>query len=166
MSTHLQRILGIAGLAIALAVANLAVKRHEDTLASGKRIFLELAPVDPRSIMQGDYMQLQFRAGVDAAGGRDKPETGRMVVRLDERGVGSFARIHRGEALAPNEALLEYRVRGRGVRVISDAWFFEEGKGPVYQAARYGEVRARENGVALLVGLRDANLAPLGVPRL
>ena len=166
MTTTLQRILGIAGLAIALAMANLAVKRHEDTLARGKRIFLELAPVDPRSIMQGDYMQLRFRVGVDAARGRDTPETGSMVVRLDDRGVGSFVRIHRGEALAPDEALLEYRVRGRGVRVITDAWFFEEGKGPVYQGARYGEVRARADGVALLVGLRDDALAPLGSTRL
>ena len=165
MSRNLQRILGIAGLALALAMANLAVKRHEETLAGGRRMYLELAPVDPRSLMQGDYMQLQFRVGVDAGRVKDLAATGRMVVRLDERGIGRFVRVHRGEPVAAGEALLEYRVRGRGVRVITDAWFFEEGRGKVYEGARYGEVRARDDGVALLVGLRDANLAPVGTPR-
>lgn len=165
MSPALQRLLGIGGLALVLAMANLAVARHEETLASGRRMYLELAPVDPRSLMQGDYMQLQFRAGVEAARGKATPGTGRMVVRLDERGVGKFVRIHRGEALAADEALLEYRVRGRGVRVITDAWFFEEGRGRVYQDAKYGEVRARPDGVALLVGLRDADLRAIGEPR-
>lgn len=162
MSPTIQRVLGMAGLVIILVAANLAVKGHEATLAGGRLMYLELAPVDPRSLMQGDYMRLQFRVALDAAHGKDDPETGRMVVRVDERGVGRFVRIHRGEALAANEALLEYRVRGRGVRVITDAYFFEEGKGTAYQKAKYGEVRARQDGVALLVGLRDENLAPLG----
>ena len=166
MSATMQRVLGIAGLVIILGMANLAVKGHEETIAAGRLMYLELAPVDPRSLMQGDYMQLRFGVGNDAARGKDTPETGRMVVRLDERRVARFARIHQGEALAADEALLEYRVRGRGVRVITDAYFFEEGTGKVYEGAKYGEVRAREDGVALLVGLRDAGLKPLGAPRL
>ena len=164
MNKTLQRLLGIAGLAIVLVLANLTVKGHEDILATGKRMFLELAPVDPRSLMQGDYMQLRFSVGADAAAGRGTPETGRMVVRLDERRIARFVRIHGGEALSPDEALLEYRVRGGGVRVITDAYFFEEGQGKTYERARYGEVRARDDGVALLAGLRDERLAALGVP--
>ena len=46
-----------------------------------------------------------------------------------------------------------------------DAYFFEEGTGEQYEAARYGEFRLQESGKALLVGLRDEQLKPLGNPR-
>lgn len=48
------------GLVAALAAANAGIARHERTLAEGRVVLLELAPVDPRSLMQGDYMRLRF----------------------------------------------------------------------------------------------------------
>ncbi len=154
-----------AGLAVVLAAANYTVWQHERTLAQGELMYLELAPVDPRSLMQGDYMALRF--AIDA--GLRKPEApshGRAVVRLDERRVGTFVRVFGGEALAPGEALLEYRKRDRGVRIVTDAYFFQEGTAERYAKAKYAEVRARPDGQALLVRLRDAKLAPLGEARL
>src|SRR5690606_19512775 len=41
-----------------------AVLGFERTLRDGQLVLLELAPVDPRSLMQGDYMALRF--AVDA----------------------------------------------------------------------------------------------------
>jgi len=57
------------GLLLALGVANRAILGHERTLADGRVLLLELAPVDPRSMMQGDYMALRFAAAreIDAA---------------------------------------------------------------------------------------------------
>lgn len=160
-----KRWVAAAGLVLLLGATNFTVWRHERTLAEGELMYLELAPVDPRSLMQGDYMALRF--AIDE--GLRKPEApshGRAVVRLDERRVGAFVRVHGGEALAPGEALLEYRKRDRGVRIVTDAYFFQEGTAERYAKAKYGEVRARADGQALLVRLRDANLAPLGEPRL
>lgn len=37
-----------------------AVGSKESTLKDGKLVLLELAPVDPRSLMQGDYMRLNY----------------------------------------------------------------------------------------------------------
>ncbi len=37
-----------------------AVWSKESTLKDGKLVLLELAPVDPRSLMQGDYMSLNY----------------------------------------------------------------------------------------------------------
>ncbi len=161
----LLRGIAAAGLVLVLGAATYTVWQHERTLAEGELIYLELAPVDPRSLMQGDYMALRF--AID--GGLRKPESpshGRAVLRLDERRVGTFVRLYGGEALAPGEVLLEYRKRDRGVRIVTDAYFFQEGHGDRYAKARYGEVRARSDGQALLVRLRDAGLAPLGEARL
>lgn len=162
MSPRLQRWIAAAGLAVVVVVANGTVMRHEKTLEQGQVIYLELAPVDPRSIMQGDYMALAFAAG------RQIPATaaahGRIVVRLDANQVGRFARVHGGEPPAPDERLVEYRLRKRGARIVTDAYHFQEGKAQVYQGARYGMVRVRDDGVALLVGLADARFAPLGTP--
>ena len=44
-----------------LAVANAGIWQKETLIAEGKPIFVELGPVDPRSLMQGDYMRLAFR---------------------------------------------------------------------------------------------------------
>jgi uncharacterized membrane-anchored protein len=50
----------IAGLMLILVVVNVSIARYERILASGTRVVLALAPVDPRSLMQGDYMALRF----------------------------------------------------------------------------------------------------------
>ena len=43
-----------------LAVANAGIWQKETLIANGRPIYIELAPVDPRSLMQGDYMALAF----------------------------------------------------------------------------------------------------------
>jgi len=163
MSTRMKAILGAAGLVLILVAANFAVWQHEGTLARGQVMYLRLAPVDPRSIMQGDYMALRFE--VAAKLGRDAPAHGRAVMRLDPRGVAEFVRVHQGEALAANERLLEFRGRGARTRIVTDAYFFEEGQGRRYANARFGELRVRPDGVALLVALADESLARLGESR-
>lgn len=43
-----------------------SVVKKQDTLNSGELVYLELAPVDPRSLMQGDYMSLEYKIVQDA----------------------------------------------------------------------------------------------------
>ena len=149
-----------------LAGVNLGIVAREQHLANGRVVLLELAPVDPRSLMQGDYMALRFKAEDDAFGrwrGRDSAlPDGRIVVRMDARGVGAFARLDDGTALAPDEAALKYRVRAGRVKFATNAFFFKEGTGRIYEAARYGEFRASASGELLLVAMRDKDLRTLG----
>ena len=56
-----------AGLLV-LAAANWSILLRERLLTEGRVVLLELAPVDPRSLMQGDYMALRFKAANDALG--------------------------------------------------------------------------------------------------
>lgn len=154
-----------AGLAI-LGAANWTIHERENLLAEGRLVLLELAPVDPRSLMQGDYMALRFKAADDAFGrGRlDKVDDGRIVVKLDERGVGRYVRRDAGEPLAGDESALRYRVRDGKVKFATNAFFFQEGHAKHYERARFGEMRVAPSGELLLTGLRGENLERLGPP--
>lgn len=158
-----RNLLLFGGLALILGAANLAIVDKERLLASGATVLVELAPVDPRSLIQGDFMRLDYAiAGSgQALNGLGSQRTGRMVVRLDDRGVAQFVRPHEGEALAPGELLLRYRLRDNRVRIGSDAFFFEEGTEARYTGARFGELRVGGDGESVLVGLRDAELRRL-----
>jgi uncharacterized membrane-anchored protein len=153
----------LAGLAI-LAVVNTTVWQREQLLAAGRVVLLELAPVDPRSLMQGDYMALRFKVAAEAFGARDpdRPAAdGRLVLRVDARGVATFARIDDGTPLGADEVAIRFRVRNGEPKLATNAFFFEEGSADRYEAARYGEFRVDASGEAILTGLRDRELAGL-----
>jgi uncharacterized membrane-anchored protein len=164
----MTRVLTIAGgLLLILGVTNVQVARQERLLAAGRPMLLALAPVDPRSLIQGDYMVLDY--AIERAPGVDRnpdwPRDGALVVRDDERGVAQYVRRHdAGTGLASGERLLAYRVRNGSLRVGTDAFFFQEGHADVYAPARFGELRVDDAGRSLLVGLRDAELRPLVPP--
>jgi uncharacterized membrane-anchored protein len=160
----MQRALIVFGLLLALAVANWAIHSREALLRDGEVLLLELAPVDPRSLMQGDYMALDFRLAnaVRLAAPEGRPEDGYAILRRDTHSVGRLERVQaspwpRGE----DELALRYRVRGWQVRIVTNAWFFEEGQGARFEAATYGELRVADDGTALLAGLRNGDYEPI-----
>jgi uncharacterized membrane-anchored protein len=153
----------LAGLAILLLV-NVVVTQREQLVGSGRVVLLELAPVDPRSLMQGDYMALRFRVATEAFGpGRVAADAadGHLVLRPDEKGVAQFVRLDDGTPLADGEIRMRFRVRGGMPKLATNAFFFEEGSAARYDAARFGEFRVDGNGEAILTGLRDRELRGL-----
>ncbi|TEA77021.1 GDYXXLXY domain-containing protein [Allopusillimonas ginsengisoli] len=171
----------LAGLFIVLIVVNASIYQREGILAHGKRVVLQLAPVDPRSLLQGDYMALDFdvaqtvsrqlsatqaRQGGDAQRPR---RHGYLRLRARADGVYELAQVldrwpaqgDPGSELAQNEVLLEYRFTGGRVRIVTNAWFFPEGEGHRYAQARYGEFRVGERGIGLLTGMLDDQLQAL-----
>ena len=151
----------VAALAI-LGIVNFTIASREAMLTTGRVILLELAPVDPRSLMQGDYMALRYRMADEAFGGSrgDRPGDGNLVVEVDADGVARFRRRDDRTALAPGEARLRYRWRN-GPKFATNAFFFEEGAAKRYATARYGEFRVADDGEMILTGLRNAERQPL-----
>lgn len=149
----------VMALAGALLVVNGLIIQKERVLDAGAPMLVELRPIDPRSLMQGDYMTLRYRIADrwDA-----HPRDGRMVVTVDDADVAQFVRWDDGTPLNEGERLLRYRDRAGGVRLGAEAFFFEEGKGDLYARAKYGELRVTRRGDAVLVGLRDAERKRLG----
>ena len=163
----MRKALAIGAGVLLLALANWTVAQREDQLANGRIVLLELAPVDPRSLMQGDYMALRFKAADDAFGrwGKIKDVSdGRIIVKLDERSVGTYVRRDGGEPLAQGEVALRYRIRDERLKFATNAYFFQEGHAKHYEAARYGEFRVAQSGELLLARLADAKLQRLGPP--
>ena len=148
-----------------LAVVNVAIWQKETLIAHGRPLYVELAPVDPRSLMQGDFMRLNFRMPpevtrtLDVRPLRARPQ---VVVRRDARGVAHLTGLYReGMRLAEDELRVELTPKNGHWVFVTDAWFFREGDGARWQAARYGEFRVDADGRALLVGMADANLQPI-----
>ena len=156
----------LGALALLLLAVNVNIWQRENLLRDGQIVLLELAPVDPRSLMQGDYMALRFALSqkLQPVGAADSSVTdGYVVVKRDERNVGVFDRVYRdGETLTASESRVHYRLRKRDVRIVTNAYFFQEGTASTYSGAKFGELRVAGNGDALLVGMRDKDLKLLG----
>lgn len=147
------RLIPLYGLLVLLLLGGVTLWR-EYILSRGERILLPLAPVDPRSLMQGDYMRLDYELARQWRPGTP------LVVTLDARGVAHWRAQGKPERLAPNER----RLFPKQGRIGPDAYFFEEGDGEALTRARYGEFRLHRD-VLLLVGLADEEGHPLGKQR-
>ncbi|MFT7776672.1 GDYXXLXY domain-containing protein [Roseateles sp.] len=158
------RIGAAASLVAVLAVVNAGIAQKEALIADGQPIFVPLAPVDPRSLMQGDFMRLNFALPGEVpaqAGGLLAVRRPHVVASLDERRIARLLRLHDGSPLAPGELLIELTPKGGRWTVVTDAWFFQEGEARRWSAARFGEFRVKPDGQALLVGLRNEALGKL-----
>jgi uncharacterized membrane-anchored protein len=163
----MRKIIVLISALLILAGVNVSIYMKEQLLTNGKVVLLELAPVDPRSLMQGDYMALRFKAANEAFGPtsntRNMPSDGRLVLAHDERNIAAFKRFdNNGSSLSANEIVIRYRVRADQPKFATNAFFFQEGHAEHYTAARFGEFRVADNGDCILTGLRDANLKRLG----
>ena len=160
-----QLALLLSGLAIVAGI-NATVWRYERAMSSGEVVLLRLAPVDPRSLMQGDYMRLNYEIARELTS-RDAQTTQNkgsdtLVIRLDAHQVATLVAAGKPDRLASDERLLQVHQSERQWQIGPDAYFFEEGTGDQYQAARYGEFRLQADGKTLLVGLRDEAYQPIG----
>ena len=158
----MRKSLALFTLGVVIAAVTTSVIRKEQTLAVGQPMFLALAPRDPRSLMQGDYMVLRYQMAT-AVPMDGLARKGRLVVSLDTNNVATFARVYSKGKLAANEHLLVYRKRD-GLRLGAESFFFQEGDAHFYDRARYGELRVAASGHSVLVGLLDEKLQPLGRP--
>lgn len=140
------------GAAIALTLLNLAIFNKEQVIREGEVVYLKLAPVDPRSLMQGDYMVLNYAITNEVDRKQLDPFGGLLILRLDDDGVARFSRFPDGTPLAVDERLISYKNR-RGAHFGIENFFFQEGKGEDYANAEYAKIKLTANGSAILVDL-------------
>jgi len=161
-----KKIALLLALALVIVVALWSVAGLERTVRDGRPVLVELAPVDPRSLMQGDYMALRFAIDNKLPRRRQVEHMPRYAyVSVDSEHRATFESV--GDTLpAPaGQIALKIRLRDWRTSVGPNAFFFQEGQGAVYERAKWGELRVDANGRALLVRLRDEDLQVLGEQR-
>lgn len=154
----------LAGLLLVLAVANIGIWQKERLISEGQPVFIALAPADPRSLMQGDFMRLNFLAlnAFDGMATEDRrSKRPQIVMQRGDRDVADTVGLYDGKPLAPGQFLMELTPKNGRWVLVTDAWFFKEGEAARWEKARYGEFRVMPDGRALLVGLRGEHLEAL-----
>lgn len=173
-----EKIIVAITLVLILLAVNLGIMQKEQHLKQGESVYLELAPVDPRSLMQGDYMRINYAINRDihsllspkknTADSSMRVNRGfsklhfldaKAIVTVDDNGVGKLTRIDEKCTpctLKPNEKAIAFRVRHHSIKIASNAFFFQEGSAKLYDKAKYAHVRLNQDHQPLLVGLLDA----------
>ena len=148
----------LINLIILLVLFNNSVLQKEELLSDGQLVLLELAPVDPRSLMQGDYMRLGYAIS-DNINSDSISKRGFCVVTLEENGIARKVRIQENKTpVNDNEFLLEYTSRKwGGINIGAESYFFQEGEAAKYENAKYGGIKVDDQGNSLLIGLYDEN---------
>ena len=161
-----------------------SVIQREDLRANGTDMLLPLAPVDPRALLMGDYMTLEFAMNRDIMAelrrkypdthrdGRDLPQSGVAVIAeipLKNRNgkdvqnphntapAFGFVRLDDGTPLASGERPLVFTVRLHRIVTAATAFYFQEGDASAYERAQFGRLKLDANGKTLLVALCDGN---------
>ena len=177
---NVSKVKPLVALAVVLLILiplNYKVQQFEDVLATGKPVVLKIAPVDPRSLMQGDYMALSYailndiRAnlnesedGVILAKEKKHPNKVYALIHQDEQGVATLCRV---EDSLPNDfkdCVANVYLPVNNFKWLpelpSQEYFFAEGKGQHYAQAEYAEYRFKD-GILLLARLLDKDLKAL-----
>lgn len=156
-----------AVIALGLIAVNVSIWQKEQLLKQGAVMILPLAPVDPRSLMQGDYMALNYALTrpleltlyqqAESCGATLSapclPTSGTLIVDLDAQRHATQARFDQGEPLQPNQLRVKYHQHYGSLTVGTNAWFFQEGHADRFAQARYGAFRVGSDGTALLTDL-------------
>ncbi|HLP50128.1 MAG TPA: GDYXXLXY domain-containing protein [Chitinophagales bacterium] len=134
-----------------------SVIKKEATLKNGQLVLLELAPVDPRSLLQGDYMRLRYRLVAERTYALTcRPGVCTVIVN-DSSIVKQMILPGEKDTIAGKPYLLKYGCNGDEVHLGAESYFFEEGQAEKYSKAKYGGLRIDEAGNSILVGLYNEN---------
>lgn len=158
----MKKIIFLALGLIILASFNYSVYQKEQVKAHGKTIYLKLAPVDPRSLMQGDYMQLRYDIEQNTTVPLEKIKHAHfdVIVSTDEQGMGRRIQPLTQAPLKTNEYQFHARKKWGQIHLVPDTFFFQEGHARLYAKARYGIFKFLGKQY-LLVGLADESLSTI-----
>lgn len=176
---------------ISLTYVGTIVVRHERVAASEGTVFLQLAPVDPLSLLQGQYMNVEFMAErqlyEESTQNIAKSGYNLAVIELDERNIGTVRefipprpKLSKKQELSSTYGTGEFLLFGvrlspaGGNRKPQDAesrkyqisidqqqFMFQENMEDLYRDAKYGYFRVASDGSYQLIDLADENLTLL-----
>lgn len=161
----MKKILVFLNLVILLTLFSWSVYK-EESYQKMNTFYFATSPVDPRSLMQGDYMVLNYRVTDTALQFLRKDDKdmrkGYIRIKLNARKEAEFIRIDK--KLLPsvdNEISIAFTRNYDGIDIGVNSFMFQEGEGNKYSRAAYGEVILLKNGKLRLKNLTDENFKVL-----
>jgi len=152
-----KQILIFGNLILVLLIAGIFVAQKEQVLKHGDIVYMELAPVDPRSIMQGDYMSLGYTIQTETIN-HDLKRGYLILTKNDSNLVVTHRLTSSPDSLLANQVPLKYVTVSGRLDFGCDSYFFQEGNAEVFANAKYGGIKTNAKGNCVLVGLYDAKL--------
>ncbi|WP_447501171.1 GDYXXLXY domain-containing protein [Acinetobacter oleivorans] len=150
------------------------VAKNEWHLHHSKSIFIELRPVDPRSILQGDYMALAYELNLQslkALAGSESEALDQVIfnhssvpakVILDSQNRVVRTILDSNNSVAGQSLILKNpENRLQALYPASRSFLFAEGLAQCYQKAKYAEFKVNTKGEAILLDLRGEGLQAL-----
>ena len=132
MKTKRQKWL-LLTIVVQLLIVTALIASKEILLRTGQTVKLELAPLDPRSLLQGDYVRLNYKISQlpsEVAFGDNYRV--QLVLHPDENGVSQFKEVYnKDKRLAPSEVVITGWRRGDRNRLSYgiESYFVPEGTG-------------------------------------
>lgn len=149
---------------ITLMALSALIVRYENQLATGTVMYAKLAPADPRSLIQGDYMRLGYEMiGINDVdmGAIDDPDHGKRrqawVALDDAKRIVSAD----WQASDTHATPLWLKFQHWQWHPAADSFMFAEGLGECYGQASYAKLSVGDDGQAMLVDLVDEHLKAL-----
>ncbi len=150
---------------IILCALNFAIYDKNQIKKQGEFIYLQLRPVDPRALMQGDYMALAYDLELQPKISAEKDQKKYMIIAPDANGVAQYVQlVDDKNEFKPvgNQKILKVNYKYLRPEIKPNAFFFQEGHGKIYEKAKYGIFKFKGTDTYILDGLADENRNRLG----
>lgn len=122
-------------------------------------VYLKIEPFDPRALLSGDYMQLNYDFERPYLAKQGQP----LVLQVGKNDVLSLLAAEGKEALAAQANAPQKQPQTVSIKTLGPSYrvphqfYFQEGTGKKYENAAYAKAAVLPNGSLLLVGLTDEN---------
>lgn len=184
MSNKMKKILIVVNIVLLFVITGFSAQKEESYKKLDSYFYLELRPVDPRSLLQGDYMTLNYDIldqttefiyqnksydyYYDSNEEERKEETKEqkekrelaeakkayIAIRLDGNKVAKFVKLAKEKTDEKDLLFIAYKSNGYSVDINANSYLFQEGTGDKYENTRYAKVVLVGNKLRL-IDLRD-----------
>ena len=149
----MKKIFVVLNLLLLMIVFGYSVIKEEKNLKKAT-FYIKTVPVDPRSLIQGDYMVLNYDIAESARMEIGNIRKGYIRIKINDLKIAEFIRIDE-EYLPPsnNEISIQFQKNGSNIDIGVNSYLFQEGTGNKFQKAQYAEVIELKNGKLRLKNL-------------
>ncbi len=143
---------------VQLIILIVIIFQKETILRNGTDIILKVEPVDPRSIIQGDYVQLSYN--ISQIDSDERYDRVYVLVEKNSKGIYQMKGIYdtieeaKKERTDDHQVIVTGKANGNTITYGIENFFIEEGTGiEVEQNAKYANIKVGSNGDAILISV-------------